>query len=261
MFYLAIFAHLSTVYVVISRTIAFCNIDSFVVDGQTLRNSAFASFPKSDIFRCAGLCVTHSVCKSFSLNTKTRTCYLSFKDSTDTDNVELNADYIQSDINRWPKSIGGPCSVHTCHPTTFCAVGRSATGTVCKPVQFMNPEEDTDTYYELVDAGKSWDLAKTDCEDRSGHLAIVEGTAENEFLQNTAIACGYSSRLLWFGATDAAVEGTWRWIDGNLIQFTSWQTGQPNNPGEQDCAGIVIGVGWKSNPCSYSYKYICEIKL
>ncbi|XP_071111693.1 CD209 antigen-like [Haliotis cracherodii] len=261
MFDLTDSSRLLIMYAIVSHTLGFCDISSLIVDGKTLRKSVFASFTKSDIFRCAGLCVMHSVCKSFNLNTKSRTCYLSFKDSTDTGNIQPNADYIQSDISKWPKSVGGPCSDHTCHPTTFCAVIRSSTNTVCRPVQFMDVEEDTSTYYVFPNNRMAWEPAKTDCLDRGGILSIVEGAAENTFLENTALACGYTTKLLWFGATDGAVEGTWMWIDGKPMVYTSWMLGQPNDPGNQDCAGFVIGSGWKSNPCGYSFFYICEMKM
>ena len=44
---------------------------------------------------------------------------------------------------------------------------------------------------------------------------------------------------VWFGFTDASVEGTWEWIDGAPVNYTHWDNGEPNQNGNEDCAKII----------------------
>jgi hypothetical protein len=90
-------------------------------------------------------------------------------------------------------------------------------------------------YYEFVGApGISWTNAHTEAAARSlyglqGYLATITSSQENDFL--TAKVSGTA----WIGASDAAVEGTWRWVagpeDGSLLSYSNWAPGEPNNSG------------------------------
>jgi hypothetical protein len=77
----------------------------------------------------------------------------------------------------------------------------------------------------------------------------------------------------WFGASDAATEGDWRWVtgpetgtsfwsgasDGTPVNglFSNWSGGEPNesSPGE-DCAQFYSGGGgWNDLPCNATLDY------
>ena len=74
-----------------------------------------------------------------------------------------------------------------------------------------------------------------------GYLATITSVAENSFV-SAAVA---GSILAWAGASDAAVEGQWRWIDGpeagllfwsggvggTAVGNAIWNGGEPNNVG------------------------------
>jgi len=69
-------------------------------------------------------------------------------------------------------------------------------------------------YYEYIpDSGITWDDAKTAASLRtlyglSGYLATVTSAEENGFIAGKLTGDG------WMGASDSAVEGTWRWVTG-----------------------------------------------
>lgn len=88
--------------------------------------------------------------------------------------------------------------------------------------------------YDIYGDTRTWTAANSDAATRSvsgatGHLWRVDGSAENTFVFNkimtytasftSTASDGGGARYVWLGASDAAVEGTWRWSDGT--QFWS----------------------------------------
>ncbi|QQQ15521.1 VCBS domain-containing protein [Aeromonas media] len=122
---------------------------------------------------------------------------------------------------------------------------------------FYNPANGH--YYEYVSApGMTWADAKAAAESRElfglkGYLATVTSAEENAFITPKLGGDG------WMGASDAAIEGQWRWVtgpeagtlfwtgtgsgssvDGN---YENWGDGEPNNAGEEDYAHFISSNG------------------
>lgn len=129
--------------------------------------------------------------------------------------------------------------------------------------------------YVAVPGNITWTNAKTAAEARekygsSGYLATVTSIEENDFISDRLEGAG------WMGASDSAVEGTWRWVTGpeNGTQFwtgngsgsifsgryANWNninlpnsgTGsEPNNSGDEDCGQFLAGTTglWNDLPC------------
>lgn len=73
--------------------------------------------------------------------------------------------------------------------------------------------EDTGHYYEYVSYLSTWTAAKTNADTKTmeglqGYLATITSEEENNFLMEKIQADA------WMGASDAAVEGEWRWVTG-----------------------------------------------
>jgi len=84
-----------------------------------------------------------------------------------------------------------------------------------------------------------------------GHLAKIESSEENAWLGALAGATfrrsgSENDRLLWIGANDVAVEGEWRWRDGEAVYggFAAWRKDQPNNCGESDDVEGCLDQDW-----------------
>ena len=75
----------------------------------------------------------------------------------------------------------------------------------------------------------SWEDAAAFCEDRGGHLATITSAEENAFLYSIIRKCGLCTA--YFGLSDAEQEGEWKWITGEPLDYTNWNTGEPNNSG------------------------------
>jgi Lectin C-type domain len=64
-----------------------------------------------------------------------------------------------------------------------------------------------------------------------GYLVTLQSATENTHV--SAVVAGGAPA--WVGASDRAVEGTWRWMDGPetgvALSYFNWLAGEPNNYG------------------------------
>ncbi len=111
----------------------------------------------------------------------------------------------------------------------------------------------TGHYYEFVaDVGIIWTDAKVAAETRTyfglqGYLATITSTDEAQLSGEQATGAG------WIGGSDAASEGVWKWetgpetgtvfwnglANGSTPNFAFWNTGEPNQLGNEDYAHIT----------------------
>lgn len=124
-------------------------------------------------------------------------------------------------------------------------------------------------YYEFVtNQGISFTNAKTAAENLTfyglkGYLATITSQAENQFVVSKLQGQG------WFGASDAASEGVWKWvsgpeagsqfwqggINGSIVGglYNNWQTGEPNNCcGGENYIHFLTNGKWNDYPLSLS---------
>lgn len=104
-------------------------------------------------------------------------------------------------------------------------------------------------YYEYVPSlGITWSDARIAASLKSfyglqGYLATLTAADEAQLAGKQAPGTG------WIGATDEAVEGVWKWVTGpeagTIMSYANWNTGEPNNAGNEDYAHITApGVGF-----------------
>lgn len=114
----------------------------------------------------------------------------------------------------------------------------------------------TGHYYEYIaDPGISWTAARDAAALRTyfglqGYLATLTTQAEADFSGSQAQGVG------WIGGSDAATEGDWQWVTGPEagtsfwsggvggattppFNFAFWNSGEPNNVGDEDYAHIT----------------------
>lgn len=84
--------------------------------------------------------------------------------------------------------------------------------------------------FSIIDGSFTWSQARADAQAKGGDLACFPTAAR----WDRAIATLGPNALdnyvgLWIGASDAATEGTWTWVNGQPFSFSEWATGRPSS--------------------------------
>jgi gliding motility-associated-like protein len=106
----------------------------------------------------------------------------------------------------------------------------------------------TGHYYLFIPSiGITWTAAKEAAEASSyyglrGYLATIHSQEEAKLIGEQASGTG------WIGGSDAETEGVWKWVTGpeagTNMTYTFWNTGEPNQLGDEDYAHITQpGIG------------------
>jgi hypothetical protein len=102
-------------------------------------------------------------------------------------------------------------------------------------------------YFKLIDEPSSWSDAKDYCELRGGRLAVIDTPQKMAAITQMAKTSGIKFDKLdgiWIGATDAAREGEWKWVNGSPLTYTNWGTGQPNNKRQEEHYAMIWTNDW-----------------
>lgn len=149
---------------------------------------------------------------------------------------------------------------------------RNSTGTDTLEVSLVSPSEvffpDNGHLYEYIASAGTWDSAKTKAEaltryGATGYLTTILTSSENSFVAARLGGDG------WMGASDSATENDWKWVTGPEVgtsfwsgtsggstvggNYANWNTGEPNNSSDEDCAQFYSSTGrWNDLSCGSS---------
>ena len=126
----------------------------------------------------------------------------------------------------------------------------------------------------VVEDALAWEDARDNCQARGDDwdLAAIRSQAVNDFVGTL------TDLEAWLGGSDAASEGTWRWVNegdafwsgdgttGEAIDgaFEAWNSNEPNGRGASDCARTVPiirtgeGLTWADLECFELKASLCE---
>uniref|UniRef100_A0A4W6EGD0 C-type lectin domain-containing protein n=1 Tax=Lates calcarifer TaxID=8187 RepID=A0A4W6EGD0_LATCA len=116
------------------------------------------------------------------------------------------------------------------------------------------------SFYYISSTTKSWQDSRNDCLQRGADLVIINSKEEQEFMRQ------FKQRT-WIGLTDRETEGTWRWVDGTLLNTSYWASNEPNGHTilrDEDCGEVMlheIKDNWNDKACDDPNFWICEKKL
>jgi len=117
----------------------------------------------------------------------------------------------------------------------------------------------------FVIVGEKTDHADAECQCRKlgGNLAcFANKEAEAAVVTQWKAVTDVNSwdAKLWFGASDAAKEGSWT-CGGNGLAYTNWRSGEPNNVGGEDCAEVAKygGYKWEDMKCTRQLPFVCSV--
>ncbi|XP_040202225.1 hepatic lectin-like isoform X2 [Rana temporaria] len=102
----------------------------------------------------------------------------------------------------------------------------------------------------------NWTNAEKMCLNRESHLVIVNSESEQTFLHKN-----YNKKNYWIGLTDVDNEGTFQWIDGTEVSYTSWRDREPNGGTKENCANLYKDRKWNDYDCNINNHAICEKRL
>ncbi len=63
----------------------------------------------------------------------------------------------------------------------------------------------------------------------------------------------------WLSANDISTEGQWKLSDNSPLSYTNWNSGEPNDEGNEDCAGIKTDGTWNDIECDSTKAVVCEV--
>ncbi|XP_078118846.1 galactose-specific lectin nattectin-like isoform X1 [Sander vitreus] len=112
---------------------------------------------------------------------------------------------------------------------------------------------------------KTWSDAETFCQIAGGNLASIQSAEEHAFLKDFINQVTGTQRTSWIGGTDAVKEGTWLWTDGSKFNYKTWNAGEPNGSGGENCltmnwGGALSTANWNDWACTNQAAFVCSKK-
>jgi hypothetical protein len=123
-----------------------------------------------------------------------------------------------------------------------------------------NPENGH--WYEVVGSSITWEDAKTAAQalsysGMSGHLATITSEKENNFVSSLGSVDG-----CWLGGFQSAgssePNGGWQWVTGESWSYTNWNSGEPNDMGNENALQFWNSNVWNDKNGNNMYGYIVE---
>ncbi|XP_030222950.1 C-type lectin domain family 4 member C [Gadus morhua] len=110
--------------------------------------------------------------------------------------------------------------------------------------------------YRISNVLGSWNKSREFCFSQGADLVVVDSKEKMDFISR------YDS-YFWFGATDVAGEGMWRWVDGTVLSLDnpSWSRGGPQGGGDSNCllrAYELNQFKWTDESCDTITVGLCE---
>ena len=149
--------------------------------------------------------------------------------------------------------------LHTCAAVAL-ALCFSAAPLSAVPTEWTVASGGNGHFYELFTTPLTWDLAQAAAVAQGGHLATLLSRAENDFVFTLSGNLGpWLGGFQPPGSAGEPADG-WQWVnnEGPFV-FTNWNTGEPNNFGEEDFLHFTGNGVWNDLPATSARAYIVEI--
>ncbi|XP_076006194.1 ladderlectin-like [Genypterus blacodes] len=117
--------------------------------------------------------------------------------------------------------------------------------------------------YKFIATKKNWADAELFCVSEKANLVSVHSPEEFAFVQRLIANTDPGQDPSWIGLTDIYKQGAWMWSDGSSVDYTDWNTGEPNHQGDERCTHTMWGAEkkWNDKLCSETYSFVCKNRM
>ena len=125
-------------------------------------------------------------------------------------------------------------------------------------VLFPDGQAVREKIFKMAGVVKSYSDAQQLCTEAKGQLASPRSAAENEAVTQLARAHKENAYL---SMNDISTEGRFTYPSGEILVYSYWATGEPNNSDDgqpENCVEISPEGQWNDIPCSEQRLVICE---
>ena len=98
----------------------------------------------------------------------------------------------------------------------------------------------------------NWNDSKNAAESVGANLVVVNNQEENSFLASVI------QSSVWIGFSDDNQEGQFEWVNGSNAEFQNWESGEPNNAGDEDYTELRKSGFWNDLPIHSNLPYVIE---
>ena len=115
--------------------------------------------------------------------------------------------------------------------------------------------------FQIIEGDFTWHEAKADAENRGGRLAVLNTQekidAANAYLESIRSIGNWGYPFI--GLTDEEVEGSWKWVTGELLTVNNWDSGEPNGGTRENYAHILTDrLLWNDATSNSPHSYLLE---
>ncbi len=137
-----------------------------------------------------------------------------------------------------PCDDNNPCTWNSCDPISGCHYLGVPDAATCTDGELFGGR-----CWKAMKQDVNWNQAREACHAWGGELASMRNAADNSAVRKAADqVCGQVPAL--FGLNDIAIEGKYRWADGENSNYANFHTGEPNNAGNEDVFEIYVDGTW-----------------
>ncbi|XP_053307078.1 collectin-46-like [Spea bombifrons] len=134
---------------------------------------------------------------------------------------------------------------------------RSAVEAQKKALVFAEGTSSGNKIYVTNDLEGTYGEAVQICSRAGGQLASPRNRAENDAV--LALALQKNKVKPFLGINDIQSQGTFRYLNGQVIGYSNWGDGEPNNYLEiEDCVEMYENGAWNDRKCDERRPVVCE---
>ena len=100
--------------------------------------------------------------------------------------------------------------------------------------------------------------AFTDAIAQGGFVGTIRNASDNTSIIAAINTIGGAGDLL-IGYSDTATEGAFVWQSGDTSTYNNWNSGEPNNAGNEDYTVVQSSGGWNDVTNGSTYRYLLEL--